>query len=991
MALASHGNVQYGESGEGGVATPGYVRLLQGEAGTPNFDGAQAAYKILTVTPDANVEIARSGNTQAVVIQIWRGADPHYVLDAPPLRTSGTSGLPDPGGITTATNGALVVAVGFLKGADDSANTTAPSGYSNLVVNGYGAASATATVMLASKEVATAGAEDPGAFGGAASTTWYGLTFAFRLDDATDPTDAWERVCEMVCQLDFGSGTRSFTFPESPAEDDVVVVLMGSDEEIGTGAAGDGGINTAGYTDLDASTTANTPGYKLAYKVMGVTPDTAIVLAESDEREQVALVTVLRGVNVGSPIDAAVQISTGTSAAPDPAAVTTANPDALVIACAVVDDIGFEAGGITFPTGYTHPLLGYCGTSASVNGATVLMAVKQVDAPGSENPSAFTASASDQWRTQTFALAAEVVPGLIETAQDIEEAFAPVFIETAEDVEEAQQLDLTIDVTWRRPTRIDFVFPKILPVAESIPVVVDAQATTDGSGAMVWFGAGAGEITASGGRVRGQWDGAVLSRSADGALFEEVGRTRIEATFGYLVEALPGIADTSVPDDTNTLRVKVYKDRPLATITRAELLTGRYNLAAIGNNENGWELISFEAAVGTIGGLESEVGVFDEWIGDHYTPLARYDITGLLRARYGTVARVGESRVGDRFVLLDAAMVSVPMSVADIGGRFHWRATSIGARSGRRGTPIATTFVGRSALLPPPTNIAATRDPDPGVSQDLDITWTPGAVEGAWLVDPPFSALGIAGWVIDVLDASEAVVAILTTTVTANGSAVDADASAAAAFYDFDDIAADLGDDMGLAVPVTNPGAETGDLTGWTSSTGSMASLTVREDTFPRTGFRMFVPNGADAEHIITQQIELVTIPDFNDPDWLDGNTKAKAWVWQANSIAGDTGQIILRAIDADTTTVLATVTSTLQEITPIETWQEVVTAELTIPAAARYLRVELRAVKVGGSDAGVCFDDLTVRLTGRVGPVHLKVYALDADGRRGAPGEASV
>lgn len=543
---------------------------------------------------------------------------------------------------------------------------------------------------------------------------------------------------------------------------------------------------------------------------------------------------------------------------------------------------------------------------------------------------------------------------------------------------------------WRYPPRIDYRVPKIIPLSRSVAVHVDAHRILAGrERPVVWLGAAGTEQTATGGRRRAEWPGAIVQKSYDGGIsWLELARVRTEATFGFAIQALAA-GSTSGIDETSTLRVKTYRDRVLTTISEAAMLNGG-NLAAVGSDARGWELINFRT-VTPVQGVDEEVGVWDEYTGSYQTPLIGYDLTGLLRGRFGTGHLVAGHAIGDRFVLLDPAMVAVDMADADRGLEIDWRAVTIGASQAdlRETRGEAGVFVGRSVLAMAPVDIQASRVPSTGVVQDLAITWTPQGLRSAYGATVVPGEEGITEWQIDALSASGAVLRTLTTAPTGNGSAVDSDPDAAAATYDHADLVLDLGDELGLALPLTNPGAESGDLTGWSAGLGSFAAVASRAEVYPYAGFRLFTPASNAAEHTISQTIELLTVPGF-DPDWLDGNTTARASAAQVNMIAGDTAQVIVRAIDADGTTVLASQQSSLQEIAPTGVWDEVATPDLTLPAAARFVRVELRAVRVGTADAGIGFDAVTLRLGGRVGPVRVRVYPVNAFGR-GVPGEAWV
>jgi len=85
---------------------------------------------------------------------------------------SNTTGMPNPPSRTVVADNSLVLAIGFLD--DDNVTATAPAGYSNLV--SQSASTTGFTVMLATKTLSAAGAEDPAAFGGSGSDDWLAAT-----------------------------------------------------------------------------------------------------------------------------------------------------------------------------------------------------------------------------------------------------------------------------------------------------------------------------------------------------------------------------------------------------------------------------------------------------------------------------------------------------------------------------------------------------------------------------------------------------------------------------------------------------------------------------------------------------------------------------------------------------------------------------------------------------------------------------------------------
>ena len=159
-----------------GILSTGYETLDLGQAGL----GCHLAYKVMGATPDTTVTVKADSNRQmAVAVQVFRGIDASS-LDVPFAIATGSTGMPNAPAVTTLTAGALVIAFGVLD--DDPEDTTLPSGFSNLVQDKTTdpTAATGATVMIASKIQATAGAVDPDVFGGTGTDDWRAFTCVLR-------------------------------------------------------------------------------------------------------------------------------------------------------------------------------------------------------------------------------------------------------------------------------------------------------------------------------------------------------------------------------------------------------------------------------------------------------------------------------------------------------------------------------------------------------------------------------------------------------------------------------------------------------------------------------------------------------------------------------------------------------------------------------------------------------------------------------------------
>jgi hypothetical protein len=144
-----------------------------GQNGNTNSVGYRWSYKRMGATPDTTATGLSSGSVH--IAFAFRNVNATTILDASsPVIATGGSGMPNSPSITTVTNGAMVVAMGFLD--DDQTTATAPTNFSLARSANY----SNGTVMAAYRLKSPAGAEDPGAFGGGGTDSWIGATTALR-------------------------------------------------------------------------------------------------------------------------------------------------------------------------------------------------------------------------------------------------------------------------------------------------------------------------------------------------------------------------------------------------------------------------------------------------------------------------------------------------------------------------------------------------------------------------------------------------------------------------------------------------------------------------------------------------------------------------------------------------------------------------------------------------------------------------------------------
>lgn len=157
-----------------GVTEAGFESIFSPTGADPESD---VAYHIFGSTPITVFSHDTHTSKFVIVMQfILRGVDVDTPIDAVLQFASAASGMPAAPEITTNTDGAWVLAGGFLD--DDVITMTAPSGYGNTEA----ASDATAACSLIGcwKEIATAGTESPAAFGGSGDDDNHAIIVAFK-------------------------------------------------------------------------------------------------------------------------------------------------------------------------------------------------------------------------------------------------------------------------------------------------------------------------------------------------------------------------------------------------------------------------------------------------------------------------------------------------------------------------------------------------------------------------------------------------------------------------------------------------------------------------------------------------------------------------------------------------------------------------------------------------------------------------------------------
>lgn len=174
--------IHSGSSAES-YTTPSGWTVVAGPRSTANTGSVPGmmCYRRTASSEPANYSPAGNGATVTRIAHIMTFRNVNATpIDATTTQASGAGAVADCAVITTVTNGALVLAIGLMD-ADATPNMVEPSGYTMIQATTLASAVSNGhRLAVASKIVATAGAEDPGAFTGTAVDEWGAMTVAIR-------------------------------------------------------------------------------------------------------------------------------------------------------------------------------------------------------------------------------------------------------------------------------------------------------------------------------------------------------------------------------------------------------------------------------------------------------------------------------------------------------------------------------------------------------------------------------------------------------------------------------------------------------------------------------------------------------------------------------------------------------------------------------------------------------------------------------------------
>ena len=199
------------------------------------------------------------------------------------------------------------------------------------------------------------------------------------------------------------------------------------------------------------------------------------------------------------------------------------------------------------------------------------------------------------------------------------------------------------------------------------------------------------------------WRGAIIYRSDDGgANYNRWLDDTKPAIMGNAITALPS-GVTVVFDEINSVTVSLIGQGTLSSMPELSVLNGA-NLALIGD-----EMMQFKTATLISPG--------------------QYTLSGLLRARLGTEYALSTHVAGERFVLMNEALVKDVYTIGSVGLSKLYKPVSIGATLG---STQSKAFIYAAKALKPysPVQITGTRD----ASNNLTINWVRRTrLGGAWI------------------------------------------------------------------------------------------------------------------------------------------------------------------------------------------------------------------------------------------------------------------
>ena len=161
------------------------------------------------------------------------------------------------------------------------------------------------------------------------------------------------------------------------------------------------------------------------------------------------------------------------------------------------------------------------------------------------------------------------------------------------------------------------------------------------------------------------------------------------------------------------------------------------------------------------------------------------------------------------------------------------------------------------------------------------------------------------------------------------------------------------------AVPITNAGFDTGDLTGWTTVTGNPAVVTNNGSHNPQAGTH-FLHGTGGVDYEVRQDVDISGIVSTVSID--AGAVTSDATIFQSASAGSDTGAFTVEALDNTGTFISTLFDSGFAVRGGINVWVTtgVTMTNVILPVGTRKIRYRVRGTFVAGSIVNASFDSLT-------------------------------
>jgi hypothetical protein len=442
------------------------------------------------------------------------------------------------------------------------------------------------------------------------------------------------------------------------------------------------------------------------------------------------------------------------------------------------------------------------------------------------------------------------------------------------------------------------------------------------------------------------WRGAVLFSSDDGAVYVAADETLDAVAWGVARTVLP---DTGLPfqtDLTSQLQITMASGS-LASVSNLVMLNGA-NLAALIRADGNAELIQFQD-------IALSEGI--------------YTLTTLLRGRRGTEVSTGGHAVGDLFVLLGGDGVTRrPLGLDRLGDTLHYRAVGRGGEL-RDARTAQLTLAGNDLKPYAPVQLEATGT----WGSNITLSWQRRTRVAGELIDGTGEvplAEDTEAYELEILFGNAVVRVVSGLT---SPSYVYTSADQATDFPGF------------VAQGLSNPGFETGDLSGWTVESGGTWTVDNAHESLSggHTG-SWFVRSTGDG--MLAQTVDVSAIA----PQIDLGGAQARARCWLAET-ASDTDQARIRLQFLDGSDIeLGAVDPAFTN--PTGTTFVQIEALGAIPVGTRKIKVRLDIDQVSGATPNLAIDDVTLEIDpGELRYRTSAVWQVSAQVGRGFRGIATV